>query len=278
MSAAVRLAPLALAAVLFTCPVAGADAGTPGAGIGGEPGLGANGVGGSGLSPASAAIFLCPGRGGAMEFAAIGGGYCDFNFTPVMLSATTFGVMHVHCEWVGLTIVVEGWNCWRVFPGQPDHPALPDPDIIPDGYGVPWAIQGPSPNNQWPPPGLAPGQQLLAPGPPGPPPPGGAPPPPAPGFVPGAPVAGVPGPAPPGPQAPGAPLPPLEGTPGPNEGPRDGLGGDRGDRWAAPDAPPPLPPAPPPPPPWVLPPPPAPPESPVAMAPPIPPGEPPANP
>jgi len=48
------------------------------------------------------------------------------------------------------------WNCWRVWPGQPDHPAHPDPDIIPDGMGVPWAIMGPSPTDQWPPPGLAP--------------------------------------------------------------------------------------------------------------------------
>jgi hypothetical protein len=71
--------------------------------------------------------------------------------------------MHIHCEWGGFVPVVEMWNCWRVFPGQPDHPQLPDPDIIPDGMGVPWAIQGPTPDNQWPPPGLAPFQDLVPP-------------------------------------------------------------------------------------------------------------------
>jgi hypothetical protein len=154
----------------------------PGGGIdpvGGSVGVGQPGLGGGGpgLSPAAATIFLCPGRGGAASVIGGGGGYCDWNFTPVKLGPNSYGVMHDHCEWGGFNPLVEMWNCWRVWPGQPDHPALPDPDIIPDGMGVPWAIRGPDPTDQWPPPGLAPFQDLLSPQPgepvgplPGPPP------------------------------------------------------------------------------------------------------------
>lgn len=148
--------------------------GSPGLGQG--PGLGAPGP--PGLTPAAATIFLCPGVGAAASVVlAAGGGYCDFDFTPVELTATTYGVMHIHCEWGGAAPIVEIWNCWRVFPGQPDHPAHPDPDIIPDGMGVPWAINGPAPTDQFPPPGLAPGAS-FAPPPPEPPPPEAPPPPP----------------------------------------------------------------------------------------------------
>jgi hypothetical protein len=104
---------------------------------------------------------MCPGRGGAADVLGLGGGYCDFNFTPVELAPGKFGVMHIHCEWGGARFLLQMWNCWRVFPGQPDHPALPDPDIIPDGMGVPWAITGPAPWDQWPPPGLQDGNALL---------------------------------------------------------------------------------------------------------------------
>lgn len=149
--------------------------------FGGEPGIGTGpGIDSTSpnLSPAAATIFLCPGIGGAANVFGGGGGYCDFNFQPVRLSEHHYGIMHIHCEWGGFAPIIEMWNCWRVFPGQPDHPGLPDPDIIPDGWGVPWAIRGPSPGDQWPPPGLAPAPQLTAPpetappeGLPGPPPP-----------------------------------------------------------------------------------------------------------
>lgn len=145
----------------------------PGPGIGGPsgPGLGDESGPNAELAPGEA-VFLCPGVGGSASVLGAGGGYCDFNF-----QRTSVGTGHIHCEWGGASPIVSMWNCWRVFPGQPDHPAHPDPDIIPDGWGVPWAILGPTPNDQWPPPGLAP---APLPGPPAseapapePPPPGG---------------------------------------------------------------------------------------------------------
>ena len=75
------------------------------------------------------------------------------------------GDTHIHCEWGGFAPIISMWQCWRVFPGQPDHPALPDPDIIPDGFGVPWPLTGPAPEDQWPPPGLAPAGQVPPPPP-----------------------------------------------------------------------------------------------------------------
>lgn len=138
--------------------------------LGGVGGL--SNPGGVNFAPGNAGIFMCPGVGGSASVLGFGGGYCDFNFQPVKLSETTYGVMHNHCEWGSAAPILGLWNCWRVFPGQPDHPALTDPDIIPDGMGVPWAIQGPVPSDQWPPPGLAPFQDLqnipIGP-PPGPP-------------------------------------------------------------------------------------------------------------
>ncbi|HEY1412181.1 MAG TPA: hypothetical protein VGF36_08570, partial [Rhodopila sp.] len=130
------LAVLALPA-LWLCAPAGAD---PGPGVPGVPALpfgGGPGIGtGPGidsrqanLTPAAATIFLCPGVGGAANVLGFGGGYCDFDFQPVQLTPTSFGVMHMHCEWGGAAPLVEMWQCWRVFPGQPDHPAHPDPDI-----------------------------------------------------------------------------------------------------------------------------------------------------
>lgn len=136
--------------------------GQPGSpGGAGQPGS----QGGDNLSPGSGeALFLCPGVGAAATSFGGGGGYCDFDFRP--------SGAHIHCEWGGFSPVVQTWNCWRVFPGQPDHPRLPDPGIIPDGWGVPWALTGPSVGEQWPPPGLAPSGQLgPAPGPPPEPPP-----------------------------------------------------------------------------------------------------------
>jgi len=156
---------------------AGGGAGAAGAGIGGNE----TGPGGGGIftrdfgisNPGAPAIFLCPGVGAAGGAIGGGGGYCDFDFIPVRLSATTEGVGHIHCEWGGFTPLLTVWQCWRVWPGQPDHPKLPDPDIIPDGWGVPWAINGPSPSDQWPPPGLAPAAAFeppTSPPPPAPPP------------------------------------------------------------------------------------------------------------
>jgi len=171
--AAVWLAAPAPAEPVPPPPVPVPIGGAPGIGQG--PGLGAPGLGGGGpgLSPAAATIFLCPGVGGAANIIGAGGGYCDFDFQTVQLTATTSGVMHAHCEWGGFNPLIEMWNCWRVFPGQPDHPAHPDPDIVPDGFGVPWAILGPSPADQWPPPGLAPAAAFgppTSPPPPSPPP------------------------------------------------------------------------------------------------------------
>jgi hypothetical protein len=149
-------------------PIAGVGGGGGGGGLGQPSGGGPGGIGVSppGLAPATAGLFLCPGVGAAGASVGAGGGYCDFDFQPVALTATTFGIGHIHCEWGGFSVVVNVWNCWRVFPGQPDHPKLTDPDIIPDGMGVPWAIQGPSPTDQWPPPGLAPASAFAPPPPP----------------------------------------------------------------------------------------------------------------
>jgi hypothetical protein len=133
--------------------------GSPGGGLGDVGGLGS--PGGVNFAPGNAALFMCPGIGGSAAVLGFGGGYCDFNFQPVKLDLKHWGVMHSHCEWGGAAPLVQMWNCWRVWPGQPDHPALPDPDVIPDGMGVPWAIQGPVPSDQWPPPGLAPFPDLL---------------------------------------------------------------------------------------------------------------------
>lgn len=176
-----RNALVYLVASAFLCaPVAAADPGGPAGvgqgGIGGEPGI----AGGPNLSPvASSALFLCPGDGNAWNVLGGGGGYCDFDFQEVKLAGPPgIGTMHVHCEFMGFAPIAAHWQCWRVFPGQPDHMVggpPPDPDVIPDGWGVPWAITGPRPDDQWPPPGLAP---APPPEPPGAPPP--EPPPPAP--------------------------------------------------------------------------------------------------
>jgi hypothetical protein len=137
-------------------------------------GGGAEGPGafsGPNISPgALSALFLCPGVGVAVNVIGGGGGYCDYDFQPVEVRPGIFGNMHEHCEWGGFSPIANAWQCWRVFPGQPDHPRLVDPDIVPDGFGVPWAINGPTPNDQWPPLGLAPAA-AFAPPPEGPPPP-----------------------------------------------------------------------------------------------------------
>jgi hypothetical protein len=181
MGVAVRFAWIALAAALITAGRAAAEpappsgpaqlpSGTVGAG---EPGINAGGGGvnvpAPALAPAAAALFLCPGVGAAASSFGGGGGYCDFDFEELMVGGHPRGNMHVHCEWGGFVPVVDVWNCWRVFPGQPDHPRLPDPDIIPDGWGVPNALGGPTPDNQWPPPGMVPAGSV------GPPPPPAAP-------------------------------------------------------------------------------------------------------
>jgi hypothetical protein len=175
--------------------VVGAAGGQGGAGLSGGGLLGGPGIVATlpNLAPATAGIFLCPGVGAAGSAIGGGGGYCDFDFIPVALSATGFGVMHIHCEWGGFVPIVEMWSCWRVWPGQPDHPAHPDPDIVPDGWGVPWAINGPSPSDQWPPPGLAPASTFAPPPEPAPPEPG-PPPEPAPGPPAGPPPPAVPPP------------------------------------------------------------------------------------
>jgi hypothetical protein len=142
-----------------------------GPGVGQAPGLGEPGVAilPPTLAPAAAGIFLCPGVGAAGNSFGGGGGYCDFNFQQLVGGR---GNLHDHCEWGGFVPVVEMWQCWRVFPGQPDHPRLPDPDIVPDGWGTSYALTGPTPDNQWPPAGLIPPGQPPEP----PPPPEGTPP------------------------------------------------------------------------------------------------------
>ena len=155
-------------ALATLCPIARAD---PVTGDGsGETGN-ATGGGPEAVSAPVEAVFLCPGVGSAtLIFRAAGGGYCDFGFG-------SWG--HTHCEWGGFAPVAASWQCWRVWRGQPDHPRLPDPDIIPDGYMVPWALNGPSKGDQWPPPGLQPIPPPPPPGPPDAPPPAEpAPPPP----------------------------------------------------------------------------------------------------
>ena len=168
-----RLRHLAAAAAVIlatlTSPAANADTGpstqpvTPG----GPSNTGAGGAEGGGpdaqLAPGEA-VFLCPGVGGSANVVGAGGGYCDFNF-----ARSAAGTGHVHCEWGGFSPILSMWNCWRVFPGQPDHPANPDPDIIPDGWGVPWAILGPTRDDQWPPAGLAPAADFAPPEQPPPP-------------------------------------------------------------------------------------------------------------
>ena len=109
--------------------------------------------------------FLCPGVGMGVNVIGAGGGYCDFGFEPTPLPNGRFATMHTHCEWGGFGGFGAGWQCWRVFPGQPDHPRLSDPDIVPDGWGVPGALTGPTPTDQWPPPGLAPGHSRRCGGP-----------------------------------------------------------------------------------------------------------------
>jgi hypothetical protein len=143
MTSPARLAFAALAGlvILLPAPTASGDPGGSGNGLGGEPGIS------PGLTPGAAALLLCPGVGTAVNVLGAGGGYCDFNFTIEG---------HIHCEWGGFIPIAQMWQCWRVFPGQPDHPGRPDPDVIPDGWGVPWAITGPTPQDQWPPPGLTP--------------------------------------------------------------------------------------------------------------------------
>lgn len=138
----------ALLLLLALCSAPGADADTD---IGGPLNPNVNGPSGSGV------LVLCPGVGAGVNVLGFGGGYCDYDFQQVQLPGPPgVGTMHVHCEWGGASPIAAGWQCWRVFPGQPDHPRLPDPDIIPDGYGVPWALAGPTPADQWPPLGLAP--------------------------------------------------------------------------------------------------------------------------
>ena len=119
--------------------------------------------------PAQGFLGSGPGVGAAGNSFGGGGGYCDFNFQQLVGGR---GNLHDHCEWGGFVPVVEMWQCWRVFPGQPDHPRLPDPDIVPDGWGTSYALTGPTPDNQWPPAGLIPPGQPPEP----PPPPEGTPP------------------------------------------------------------------------------------------------------
>ena len=161
---------LVAALTLSTAGTANADPSAPGGSVGvggGVPGAGSpSSQSGNELSPgAGSLLFLCPGVGAAVNVLGNGGGYCDFDFRPINNG-------HIHCEWGGVGIFIQMWQCWRVFPGQPDHPGLPDPDIIPDGWGVPWALTGPSIHDQWPPPGLAPAAEVAPPPPPEPPAPG----------------------------------------------------------------------------------------------------------
>jgi hypothetical protein len=140
---------LLLAAPAHADPVSGSGEGEAGNAVGGGP---------ESVDAPVVAVFLCPGVGSAaVIFRTAGGGWCDFGFGRTG---------HTHCEWGGFAPVAAMWNCWRVFPGRPDHPQLPDPDIIPDGWMVPWALTGPSQGDQWPPPGMVP-----IPPPEGPPPP-----------------------------------------------------------------------------------------------------------
>jgi hypothetical protein len=97
-----------------------------------------------GLPGGGTVLILCPGVGGGVNVLGAGGGWCDYGFSP--------GGAHVHCEWGAFVPVAGGWQCWRVWRGQPDHPRLPDPDVIPDGAPPrPDALRGPAPDDQSPP-------------------------------------------------------------------------------------------------------------------------------
>jgi len=97
-----------------------------------------------GLPGGGTVLILCPGWGMGANILGAGGGFCDFGFVP--------GGAHIHCEWGAFAPVAGGWQCWRVWQGQPDHPRLGDPDIIPDGSPPRAdALWGPAPNDQLPP-------------------------------------------------------------------------------------------------------------------------------
>jgi hypothetical protein len=181
MNAAVRLALAALTAafMLFFAPAPDAD-GQPGEGGENDPNIDIGGGGGPALP------FLCPGVGEGASILMGRGGWCDFDFHN---ERDKTGVLHTHCEWGGFSAIANAWRCWRVFPGQPDHPKLSDPDIIPDGWTMPNALTGPTPEDQWPPAGLTPAPPPPPPPLIPPPPPGTAPPPPpwAPPDMPGPP-------------------------------------------------------------------------------------------
>jgi hypothetical protein len=133
----------------------------------GGPGIVGNGPGLPGGPSGGTVLVLCPGLGGGVNILGGGGGWCDYGFELVEIKPGIWGNLHTHCEWGGFAPVAAGWQCWRVFPGQPDHPRLLDPDVIPEGWMLPGALTGPTPDDQWPPKGLQP----IPPPPPPPEPP-----------------------------------------------------------------------------------------------------------
>lgn len=202
---AVAVLGVAAGCLMFTSPDANADPLLPPipiipGGIG--SGVVSGALLGSSLGADESLLYLCPGVGTGVNVIGAGGGYCDFEFESTG---------HIHCEWGGFGPIAHIWNCWRVFPGRPDHPRLMDPDVIPDGWMVPGALTGPTYLDQWPPKGLQPIP---------PPPPADEPPAPPEGTGP------PPGPPPPAPPLPAVvyqgeipPPPPTEAM-GPPPGPQ----------------------------------------------------------
>jgi hypothetical protein len=132
-------AAAAAALLLFAAGSARADTGAGGGGIGNNNDIDFD----ASLPGGGTVLILCPGVGAGANIIGASGGYCDYGFSP--------GGAHIHCEWGGFNPIAGGWQCWRVWRGQPAHPRLPDPDIVPDGAPPrPDALWGPSPEDQSP--------------------------------------------------------------------------------------------------------------------------------
>jgi hypothetical protein len=140
MRRAAAAAVLLSIAAIAAAPVATADNGNNGG-----PGGGRDIDMDIGLPSGGIVLILCPGVGqGVNILSGLGtGGWCDYGFSP--------GGAHIHCAWGGSAPFAAGWECHRVWRGQPDYPILPDPDVVPLGAPPrPDALWGPSPDDQAP--------------------------------------------------------------------------------------------------------------------------------